>query len=179
LTRAGSTATVPPVSDQQPAPADAPKPAVDDSQFDGSPYAQLRAWRSDRVPREEWLPRLKDAGVDEESARVLINSFEGANPSALPDASFSPGTNPLAPSSFALDDFGLHGDPATVGLYWMAFGGTIALMVGVFALLVYADVVEEAPVALLVLSRVMGTLAAGAFCWGAVKAIGSVRVRRR
>jgi hypothetical protein len=167
------------VSDQQPTPDAPPRPAVDDSQFDGSPYAQLRAWRSDKVPREEWLPRLKAAGVDDESARVLLNSFDGANPSALPDASFSPGTNPLAPSTFSLDDVGLHGEPATVGLYWMAFGGTIALMVGVFALLVYADVVEQAPLALIVLSRAMGTLGAGAFGWGALKFAASVRVRRR
>lgn len=142
------------------------------------PWQQLLAWRAEGLPRDQWLTRLKAAGLADDSARVLVNSLDGANPSLLPEASFSPGVNPLAPASFALDDLGLQGPPATVGLYWMAFGATLALMVGVFAVLVWTKVVD-APDALLVLARTLAALGAVAFGWGTFKAVTSVRVRRR
>jgi hypothetical protein len=159
--------------------SDLPNHAASDPAPLADPWRQLQAWRAEGLSREEWLTRLKGAGLDDESARVLVNSLDGANPSLLPEASFSPGVNPLAPASFALDDLGLQGPPVTVGLYWMAFGATLALMVGVFAVLVWTKVVDQAPDALLVLARALATLGAVAFGWGAFKAVTSVRVRRR
>lgn len=159
--------------------SDLPNHAASDSSPLADPWRQLQAWRAEGLPRDQWLTRLKAAGLDDESARVLVNSLDGANPSLLPEASFSPGVNPLAPASFALDDLGLQGPPVTVGLYWMAFGATLALMVGVFAVLVWTKVVDQAPDALLVLARALATLGAVAFGWGAFKAVTSVRVRRR
>lgn len=143
-----------------------------------NPWQRLNEWRAAGVPKTEWLARLKQAGFDEESARILVNSLEGANPAALPEASIG-GTNPLTPGSFALGELGLQGDPFTVGLYWLAFGGTIGVLVAVFVAMVWADVVEAPEEGLFVLARVMGTLATLAIGWGVGKILTSVRVRRR
>ena len=104
-------------------------PAVDETP-NGTSWDLVKRFKSEGVPREEMLTRLKATGLDEESAQVLINSVVGAMPSDLPDAQLSPGTNVLAPSVFTLSDIGLTGPPTTVGLYWMGFGAAILLALG-------------------------------------------------
>lgn len=69
-------------------------------------------------------------GLDEESARVLVNSLPGARlPSMLPEATVSLSTNALAPDLFTLGELGLSGDAATVGLYWVVFAAVLLVVV--------------------------------------------------
>lgn len=97
---------------------------------DGTSWDLVKRLKADGVSREDMLTKLKSTGLDDESARVLINSVAGALPIDLPSAQLSPGTNALSPSTFTLSDIGLTGPPATVGLYWMAFGAAILLALG-------------------------------------------------
>jgi len=96
----------------------------------GTSWDLVKQYKADGVSREQMLEKLKAIGLDDESARVLINSVVGAMPVELPNAQFSPGINVLSPSTFTLSDIGLTGPPATVGLYWMAFGAAILLALG-------------------------------------------------
>ena len=96
----------------------------------GTSWDLVKQFKADGVPREQMLEKLKATGLDDESAKVLINSVVGAMPVDLPNAQLSPGTNVLSPSTFTLSDIGLTGPPATVGLYWMAFGAAILLALG-------------------------------------------------
>ena len=96
----------------------------------GTSWDLVKRFKDEGVSREDMLTRLKATGLDEESAKVLINSVVGQMPVDLPDAQLSPGTNVLAPSVFTLSDIGLTGPPTTVGLYWMGFGAAILLALG-------------------------------------------------
>jgi hypothetical protein len=79
---------------------------------------------------------LMDEGLDEESARVVVNSLPGAvQPSTLPEPTMSLSTNALAPDLFSLGELGLSGDAMTVGLYWMVFSAVL-LVVLLFVLFV-------------------------------------------
>jgi hypothetical protein len=79
---------------------------------------------------------LMDGGLDEESARVVVNSLPGAvQPSTLPEPTMSLSTNALAPDLFSLGELGLSGDPMTVGLYWVVFSAVL-LVVLLFVLFV-------------------------------------------
>ena len=144
-----------------------------------TPFALVTRWKAEGVPRTEWIERLTAGGLDRESAQVIANSIDGASPSQLPEASFSQGTNPLAPGAFALTDLGLKGDPATIGFYWLAFGAAVLLMFGLFALLMFLGIVQQPPVALVVTGRVMGTIGALALARGVWQIVGAVTVRRR
>jgi hypothetical protein len=104
-------------------------PAVEPTP-NGTSWDLVKRFKSEGVSREDMLTRLKATGLDEESAKVLINSVIGQMPADLPDAQLSPGTNVLAPSVFTLSDIGLTGPPTTVGLYWMGFGAAILLALG-------------------------------------------------
>ena len=115
----------PPVTDPQTS-APAAEPAAN-----GTSWDLVKQYKADGMPREQMLEKLKATGLDDESAKVLINSVVGALPADLPDAQLSPGTNVLSPSTFTLSDIGLTGPAATVGLYWMAFGAAILLALGV------------------------------------------------
>ncbi|MBL8922627.1 MAG: hypothetical protein JNJ54_27505 [Myxococcaceae bacterium] len=87
---------------------------------------QLAAGRSQLEVKEALMAR----GLDEESARVLVNSLPGARlPSTLPEATVSLSTNALAPDLFTLGELGLSGDAATVGLYWVVFAGVLLVVV--------------------------------------------------
>ena len=97
---------------------------------DGTSWDLVKKLKADGVPREQMMEKLKSMGLDDESAKVLINSVAGALPSDLPNAQLSPGTNILSPGTFTLSDIGLTGPPATVGLYWMGFGAAILLSLG-------------------------------------------------
>jgi hypothetical protein len=72
---------------------------------------------------------LMDGGLDEESARVVVNSLPGATqPSTLPEPTMSLSTNALAPDLFSLGELGLSGDSMTVGLYWMVFSAVLLVV---------------------------------------------------
>jgi hypothetical protein len=142
-------------------------------------WRQVTEWKQAGVPRAEWQGRLLAAGLDDESARVVVNSVDGAAPSQLPDAEFAPRTNALTPGAFAFGDLGIQGPPATVGVYWLVFGAAVLLMLGAFGLLVTFEVVEEPPDQLLFIARVMVPIALLALVGGGWKVAGAVRVRRR
>lgn len=144
-----------------------------------SPFALVTRWKSEGVPQDQWRARLLEGGLDPESAQVVINSIAGRTPADLPAATFGQGTNPLAPGSFAFTDLGLQGHPATVGLYWLVFGVAVLVMLSVFALLVFSDVVREPDLALVVVARVMGTIGVLALLRGAWQVFGSISVKRR
>ncbi len=142
-----------------------------------SPWNQLQSFRTAGVPRAEWAARLVSAGLDPESARVLVNSVDGPTPAKLPEPSFAPGINPLS-SAFPFTELGLAGPSLTVGLYWLAFGAAVLLMLAVFFLLVALDIARLPDELLRLLSWVMGTIAVAALGWGSWRALNAVRIRR-
>lgn len=88
---------------------------------------------------------LAEAQLDAESIAVLINALPNARmPQALPEAKLDLGVNPLAPGLFSIFELGLQGSPRLIGLYWLAFGGGLAGVVGIFMLLsLLADAESE------------------------------------
>lgn len=95
----------------------------------GTPFAEASALLAQGKSPAEIFEALKAKGVDAESARVVVNSLPGAvMPQALPEATFSMPTNPLAPQTVALSDLGMSGDAKTVGTYWVAFGVVLCVM---------------------------------------------------
>jgi hypothetical protein len=143
-----------------------------------TPFALARKLVAEKVPRAEALARLCESGLDEEAAKVALNAVDGKNPSELPDATLAPGINPLAPGRFALSDIGLSGHPATVGLYWMAFGAVVLVLATAFVLLPEFGIGEASPASHF-WARVGLFLGAGAFGWGLLRLLTGIRVRRR
>lgn len=140
----------------------------------GTPFAQAQALQALGKSREEIVELLKAKGVDAESARVVVNSLPGAPmPQALPEATFSMPTNPLAPQTVALSDLGLSGDPRTVGLYWVAFGVVLCLLSGLTMWANGAKLVSEGHGLTTVFSE--AGLVAGALA----TVVGAVRIIRR
>lgn len=139
----------------------------------------VQRFKADGVPREQMLEKLKATGLDEESARVLMNSVIGALPSDLPDAQLSPGTNVLSPSTFTLSDIGLTGPPATVGLYWMGFGAAILLALGVgFIMTETLDKPLPEDVGFYAL-RIGGLASMCCVAWGLFRYSQGITIRRR
>ena len=161
------SATVPPESNQAPTP-------------EGSTNWDLvKRLKADGVPREQMLEKLKATGLDDESAKVLINSVVGAMPADLPNAQLSPGTNILAPGMFTLSDIGLTGPPATVGLYWMGFGAAILLALGlgfIMTEMLGKELPEDVGFYAL---RVGGFLSMSCVGWGLFRYSQGITIRRK
>lgn len=84
---------------------------------------------SGKKPAEVKQALIAERGLDEESARVLVNSLPGAQlPTTLPEANVSLTTNALAPDLFSFGELGLSGDAPTVGQYWLAFSGVLLVV---------------------------------------------------
>lgn len=145
---------------------------------EGTPFALARKLVANKVPRDEALKQLRATGLDEEAAKVALNAVDGLNPSDLPDATLAPGINPLSPGSFALSDIGMSGNPAIVGMYWMAFGAVVLVLVAVFLVLPEFGIGEASPASSF-WARVGLFLGAGAFGWGLFRLLTTIRVRRR
>lgn len=145
---------------------------------EGTPFALARKLVADKVPRDEALKQLRESGLDEEAAKVALNAVDGLNPSELPDATLAPGINPLTPGSFALSDIGMSGNPAVIGMYWMAFGAVIMVLVAVFLVLPELGIGEPSAASSF-WARVGLFLGAGAFGWGLFRLLTTIRVRRR
>jgi hypothetical protein len=154
-------------------------PATAGSAGAGTPFELAQQLVAQKVPRDEAIARLRASGLDEEAARVALNAVDGATPSDLPDATLAPGTNPLAPGSFALSDIGLSGSPAVVALYWMAFGAVVLVAVAIFRVLPEIGVGEPLSDASVFWAKFGLGLGAAAFAWGVLRLAGAVRVRRR
>lgn len=103
---------------------DSPPPNAEPATFEFA-SAQLAAGRTEQEVKQALMAR----GLDEESARILVNSLPGARlPAPLPEPTVSLSTNALAPDLFTLGELGLSGDSATVGLYWLSFSGVLLVV---------------------------------------------------
>ncbi|HEY0882981.1 MAG TPA: hypothetical protein VGD87_15675 [Archangium sp.] len=153
------------------APAAAPTP--------GTNYDVVKQMAEAKASREDMLAKLKAAGLDDESAKVLINSVSGALPAEIPDAQLSPGMNVLSPSTFTLSDIGLTGHPATVGLYWMGFGAAILLALGVGTMLtVMMDTKLPEDVGYYAF-RLGGVISMTCVAWGLFRYFQGVTIKRK
>jgi hypothetical protein len=139
----------------------------------------VKRFKAEGLTREQMLEKLKATGLDDESAKVLINSVIGSMPVDLPNAQLSPGTNILSPGTFTLSDIGLTGPPATVGLYWMAFGAAILLALGVgflMTVLLNKDLPNDVGFYAV---RVGGFVSMCCVAWGAFRYSQGVTIRRK
>ncbi len=143
---AGADAPLPEAPASTP-PGDAPPAApaaAGQGGADRTLFARAQELLAKGVARPDILAQLKAQGVDEESAKVVLNSLPGAPmPSRLPEASLELGINPLAPKTVALSDLGLQGEPRVVGVYWIAFGVVLILLAGLALLANEAQLTGE------------------------------------
>jgi hypothetical protein len=117
-----------------------PQPVVGRSLFDEAEQLMAESHDAELVKRS-----LMSRGLNEESARVLVNSLPtGAMPSSLPEPSMSLSTHAMVPDLFSLTELGLHGDPALVGLYWLAFSGVFLLVLLLVVLVPLPELFGEA-----------------------------------
>lgn len=164
-----------PVSDTTP--TEAPPAAA--ATTPGTHYDIVKQMAEAKASREDMLAKLKASGLDDESAKVLINSVTGAMPQELPDAQLSPGMNVLSPSTFTLSDIGLTGHPATVGLYWMGFGAAILLALGVGTMLtVMTDAKLPEDVGYYAF-RLGGVISMTCVAWGLFRYFQGVTIKRK
>lgn len=187
LTVSGPSRTVPAVSDEAPRtdapvtePAE-PPPAVESASAapDGTRWDLLQRLKAEKATREQMLEKLKASGLDDESARVLVNSVSGALPSEIPSAQLAPGTNVLAPSTFSLSDVGLTGSAAVVGQYWMGFGAAILLALGVATMMTVTELVTLPDDVAFYGLRIGGLLSMGCVAWGLFRYSQGVVIRRK
>ncbi len=139
----GGTLTAPPRSRSVPLVSETPPVTDAAPPPEGSTTFELvRRMKNEGATREQVLEKLKANGLDDESAKVLLNSVMGAMPSELPGAQLAPGTNVLSPGVFTLSDIGLTGPPTVVGLFWMGFGAAILVALGIGGLMTATDLVK-------------------------------------
>lgn len=145
----------------------------------GTHWDLVNRLKAEGASREVMLEKLKALGLDEESAKVLVNAATGVMPADLPSAQLTGGTNVLAPGSFTLSDIGLTGHPTVVGLYWMGFGAAILLALGIGTLMNVTGLVTV-PEEVSFLSLRLGGIAAMSFVgWGVFRYLQGVTIRRR
>ncbi len=115
--------------------------------FDETPFDEARRRHAQGEAPDGIAAALRARGLDDESARVLVNSLPGARvPSQLPEANVSLTTNPLAPGLFSLTELGLSGDDAVVGAYWLTLGLGLAVVVSLVLFLPMPELFgEEGP----------------------------------
>lgn len=170
-----------PVSDTPPdpsAPETKPEPAAS-AEPTSAGWELVQQLKREGATREQMLERLKATGLDDESAKVLINSVAGALPAELPSAQISPGMNVLSPSTFSLSDVGLTGPAHTVGLYWMGFGAAILLALGIgFLMTELLDQKLPDGVAFYAV-RLGGVVSMSCVAWGLFRYSQGVTVRRK
>lgn len=145
----------------------------------GTHWDQVRRLQQEGATREQMLEKLKLAGLDDESARVLINSVSGALPAELPSAQLSPGLNVLSPSTFTLSDIGLTGHPTTVGLYWMGFGAAILLALGLGFIMTEVLGTQLPDGVGYYAVRLGGVISMTCVAWGIFRYLQGVTIRRK
>lgn len=145
----------------------------------GTSWDLVQRLKAEGATREVMLEQLKAAGLDDEGAKVLVNSVAGALPSELPSAQLTAGTDLLSPSVYTLSDIGLTGPPTVVGLYWMGFGVAILLALGLGWMLTAAGLAEVPAGVGEYALRIGGIAASSALAWGAFRYAQGIRIRRR
>lgn len=162
---------------ETPAVPDAPHPAP--AAPVGTHWDLVNRLKTEGASREVVLEKLKGLGLDDESAKVLVNSVMGAMPADLPSAQLTGGTNVLAPGSFTLSDIGLTGHPTVVGLYWMGFGAAILLALGIGALMSVTELVTVPDDVAFFALRLGGIASMAFIAWGVFRYMQGVTIRRR
>jgi hypothetical protein len=169
----------PPSPDAPTTPAPSAPAATAEPTPNGTSWDLVKRFKAEGVPPDQMLQKLKATGLDDESAKVLINSVVGAMPSDLPNAQLSPGTNVLSPGTFTLSDIGLTGPPATVGLYWMGFGAAILLSLGL-GFIMTETLGKELPEDVgFYAVRIGGLLSMGCVAWGLFRYSQGITIRRK
>jgi hypothetical protein len=135
--------------------------------------------KAEGATREAMLERLKAQGLDEEGARVLVNSVAGPLPSELPSAQLTGGNDLLSPSVYTLSDIGLTGPPTVVGLYWMGYGVAILLALALGWLFDEAGLVTVPPHVGEYAFRLGGLASAVLLGWGAYRYSQGIVIRRK
>lgn len=151
---------------------DTPTPA-------GTHWDLVNRLKAEGATREQVLERLKSVGLDDESAKVLLNAAMGAMPSELPSAQLTGGTNVLSPSTFTLSDIGLTGHPTVVGMYWIGFGAAILLALGIGTLMNVTDLVSVPEGVEFFALRIGGIASMAFIAWGVFRYMQGVTIRRR
>lgn len=145
----------------------------------GTNYDLVQKLKADGATREQAIEKLKATGLDDESAKVLVNSVMGALPVDLPSAQLTPGTNALAPNVFTLSDIGLTGPAHVVGLYWMGFGVALFLALGLGTMMTVTGLVQLPELVgeyALRLGSLLGFVCLG---WGAFRYFQGITIRRK
>ncbi len=149
-----------------------------------TPWQHAMALHSEGKTPAEIRAALTHAQLDPESVAVLLNALPDSRmPSVMPEAKLDLGVNPLAPRLFSIFELGLSGDPKTIGLYWLVFGGVLSVLLGVFMLLSVMgdDEVSDtwAYGVLVVLPRFGFAVALLSVARGVSLWLGAVRIRRK
>lgn len=159
--------------------AAASAPEASASRPPGTAWELVRRLKSEGATREVMLAKLKETGLGDEEAKVLVNSVAGALPAELPSAQLTGGNDLLAPSVFTLSDIGLTGPPTLVGLYWMGFGVAILIALGLGWLLTAAGLAELPEHVGEYAVRIGGVAASTFLVWGAYRYSQGITIRRK
>lgn len=184
MTARGASRTVPRVSEPTDTPASPAAPAEEPPEAAPAP-AQSPAWdlvqrlKAEGATREVMLERLKGQGLDDEAAKVLVNSVVGRLPAELPSAQLTGGNDLLSPSLYTLSDIGLTGPPTVVGLYWMGFGVAILLALALAWILSAAGLVSVPEDVGEYAFRIGGFASAACLVWGAYRYSQGIVIRRK
>jgi hypothetical protein len=170
----------PPTDGQtEPAPTEPAVATQPTENANGTSWDLVKKMKAEGATREEVLVKLKALDLDEESAKVLLNSVMGPIPSEIPGAQLTGGTNTLAPSVFTISDFGLTGPPHVVGLYWMGFGAAILVALGIGFLMTSSDLVKLPEDVDFYAVRLGGVASMTCIAWGMFRYSQGVIVRRK
>ncbi len=100
-------------------------------------WEEARRWVQAGVPRPDILSRLRGQGLDEESARIVLNSLPGAPlPQELPELNLDLGQNTMAPGLVSPFELGMTGNRRMLAIYYFAFGLVLATLFGALFLAV-------------------------------------------
>jgi hypothetical protein len=145
----------------------------------GASWDLVKRMKAEGATREQVLEKLKALELDDESAKVLLNSVMGPMPADIPNAQLSAGTNVLSPSVFTLSDIGLTGPAHVVGLYWMGFGAAILIALGIGFLMTVTDLVQLPEDVGSYAVRLGGVASMTSMAWGAFRYSQGIVVRRK
>ncbi len=145
----------------------------------GTNWDLVKRLKAEGVTPADAVARLKATGLDDESAKVLVNSVMGAMPTDIPSAQLTPGTNILAPAVFTLSDIGLTGSPTVVGVYWIGFGAAILLALGVGFMMTATDLVKLPDDVGYYAVRLCGVASMTCIAWGAFRYSQGITIRRK
>jgi hypothetical protein len=94
-------------------------------------WEEAKGWAQAGVARADILTRLRGQGLDEEAARIVLNSLPGAPlPQPLPELNLDLGQNTMAPGLVSPFELGMTGNRRMLAVYYLAFGLVLATLFG-------------------------------------------------